>query len=211
MGRLHIVRHLLPTWTLVLGIGVFATQTARAKPQAHTISIRAHDADIRDVLRLFAKVGDVNIVVAPEVSAKVSLSLKNAPWDAALSTLLRTHHLGMQREDNIIFVDHLKSFTKRAHDELALRRARIQSAPMRTVIIPLNYARAEQMKPLVKQLLSKQGSVSVDRRTNSLVVTDRSSRTKTIQSTLSERETTNAKNRPTKGRRSGRPPPKTHR
>ena len=70
-----------------------------------TVSLELQSADVREVLRTLADVGRVNIVVAPEVTGRVSGRFKKLAWDEALRQILRALGLTMQRDGNVIYVD----------------------------------------------------------------------------------------------------------
>jgi type IV pilus assembly protein PilQ len=158
---------------VILPVALAATllsASAEAKPRRVTLDVK--DADIRNVLRFMAELGELNLVVAEEVSGKVTLHLKNVAFDAALQAVLMPKGLGIERTGEIAYVDSLDRITKRAEAAFALREKRQQAAPLRTILIPVSYASAESLLPLVKSMLSDRGRAAVDVRTNTLIVTD---------------------------------------
>jgi len=142
-----------------------------AKPE-RSISIDVKDADIHNVVRLLADTGGVNVVVPDHVAGKVTIKLRDVSWKRALEVILRAEGLGLEQDGNVIVVDTLENITRRAEARLRIDEARRKSAKLATVLIPVNYARAEELAPIVKAMLTERGSLIVDERTNTLIVTD---------------------------------------
>jgi type II secretory pathway component HofQ len=136
------------------------------------VTLNVKDADIHNVLRLLADAGKVNIVVPEEVKGRVTVNLKDVPWLKALDSVLASKGLGREKIGNVIHVDTLERLRARQEHRAAIAKAREESAALLTVLIPLRYAKANDMKPLVASLLTKRGTVAVDVRTNTLIVTD---------------------------------------
>jgi len=149
-----------------------APALARPPKEARRISLDVTKANVHDVLRMLADVGRMNLVVADEVQGTVTLTLRNVPWTQALDMVLRARGLGMEQRGNILRVAPLKTLQEEAETLARLKQAKAQTAPLRTWFIPVNYANASEMANHVKGVLSPRGSVSVDARTNTLIVTD---------------------------------------
>jgi type IV pilus assembly protein PilQ len=149
-----------------------APALARPPQEAKRISLDVTKANVHDVLRMLADVGRMNLVVADEVQGTVTLTLRNVPWTQALDMVLRARGLGMEQRGNILRVAPLKTLQEEAETLARLKQAKVRTAPLRTWFIPVNYANASEMANHVKGVLSPRGSVSVDARTNTLIVTD---------------------------------------
>ncbi|AKI98835.1 Type IV pilus biogenesis protein PilQ [Archangium gephyra] len=151
-----------------------AAAPAVAKPpqEMKRISLDVTRANVHDVLRMLADKGRLNLVVSEEVQGTVTLKLRDVAWTEALDVVLASRGLGMERRGNILRVASLKTLQAEAEALVRLKEAREQAAPLRTWMIPVNYARASELLPHVRGLLSPRGSVSVDLRTNTLIVTD---------------------------------------
>ena len=149
-----------------------APALARPPKESRRISLEVTKANVHDVLRMLADVGRMNLVVADEVQGTVTLTLRNVPWTQALDMVLRARGLGMEQRGNILRVAPLKTLQEEAETLARLKQAKAQTAPLRTWFIPVNYANASEMANHVKGVLSPRGSVSVDARTNTLIVTD---------------------------------------
>lgn len=142
------------------------------RPASKRVTLDVVHADIHDVLRILAEVGRLNVVVADEVQGKVTLKLRDVPWRQALDTVLSSQGLGQELRGNVLRVAPLKQLAEEAQVRARLKQAREEAAPLNTYFIPLSYAKAADMVPHVQAQLSPRGKVSVDARTNTLIVTD---------------------------------------
>lgn len=149
-----------------------AVSTGVEVPHNVRITLDVHEADIEAVVRLLAEKGRLNVVLADEVKGKVTVRLRNVRVEEALSMVLRLKGLGAEQLGNIIRVAPLEQLRREAEQRLALSEASQDERPLKTVFIPVNYARAEELLPLVKATLSRRGKASVDARTNTIIVTD---------------------------------------
>ncbi|HWA72501.1 MAG TPA: type IV pilus secretin PilQ [Polyangiaceae bacterium] len=136
------------------------------------IDLDLKDADIHNVLRLLADVGQVNIVTADNVSGTVTIRMRNVPWDQALDVVLQSKSLGMVRMANMIRVAPLADLEKEREMQIARRQQEVKLAPIETRLIPISYASAEELQDRSKSMLSERGSIAVDERTNVLIVRD---------------------------------------
>lgn len=163
---------------LVVALGLAAApssakRAARAKPKPKpTISLDVYQADLPNVIRLLADVSGKNVVIPEDVKGKVTVKLTNVPWDAALETVLALHDLGMVERGNIIRIAPKATLEAEARAALEEREAWRKTAPLVTRIIPVNYARASELAPLIRDVLSERGKVTYDERTNVLIVRD---------------------------------------
>ena len=137
------------------------------------ISLDLKDAEIQNVLRLLADVSKLNIVASDDVKGTITIKLRNVPWDQALDIILSAKQLDKIRNGNIIRVAPLKVL--RDEEEIRLQRAKAKAelAPLTVRLIPVSYAVAEDIQDQVQALLTLgRGKVSVDKRTNVLIVED---------------------------------------
>jgi type IV pilus assembly protein PilQ len=136
------------------------------------IDLDLKDADIHNVLRLLADVGQVNVVTADNVSGTVTIRMRNVPWDQALDVVLQSKGLGMVRMGNMIRVAPLADLEKEREMQLARRAQEVKLAPLETRLIPVSYANATQIQERARPLLSERGTIAVDERTNVLIARD---------------------------------------
>ena len=145
------------------------------------LTLNFQDIETRAVLQLLADASGQNIVVSDSVQGSVTLRLQNVPWDQALDIVLRTKGLDKRRNDNVIIVAPTEELAAREKAELAARQDVQELAPLRSEYLQVNYAKAGDLAALIKSqgdsgLLSKRGSVSVDERTNTLLLQDSADR-----------------------------------
>ncbi len=140
------------------------------------LSLNFQDIEVRAILQLIADFTGLNMVASDTVGGNVTLRLKNVPWDQALDIILRAKGLGMRQVDNVIMVAPNAEIAAREKLELEANKQVEELAPLRTEFIQINYAKADELAFLVKapenSLLSERGSVTVDARTNTLIVQD---------------------------------------
>ncbi|MGD9015284.1 MAG: type IV pilus secretin PilQ [Candidatus Omnitrophota bacterium] len=133
------------------------------------VSLNFKDADIRSVLRIIAYKSGVNIVSTPEVRGAVTIMLKNVPWERALETIVRTYGFAYEWiSDEVIMVSTLERLTeqRRVQEEAAAQE------PMDTATFILNFTRAEDIKVAMEKLISAKGKITVEPRSNALIITD---------------------------------------
>jgi type IV pilus assembly protein PilQ len=153
------------------------------------LTLNFQDIETRAVLQLLADASGQNIVVSDSVNGNVTLRLQNVPWDQALDIVLRTKGLDKRKQDNVIIVAPQAELAAREKAELAARKDVQELAPLRSEYVQVNYAKAKDMEGLIKtqsnSLLSPRGSVTVDERTNTLLLQDTSDRLADIRRLVS--------------------------
>ena len=138
-----------------------------------TLSLK--DADIKDVLRSFAQLSGLNIVVQPGVTGTVTVELTEVPWDQALEQILKINGLDYQLEGNIMRIAPIDVLRSEAEEQQRLVEAQALSVPLRTIIRRISYATARDIAVVLRSgggasILSRRGSVVVDERTNTLII-----------------------------------------
>ncbi|MDH3609353.1 MAG: type IV pilus secretin PilQ [Gammaproteobacteria bacterium] len=144
--------------------------------EGERLSLNFQDIEVRSVLQLIADFTNLNMVVSDAVSGNLTLRLKNVPWDQALDIILKTKGLGKRENGNVIYVAPSEEIAAREKLELEAQQQVQELAPLRSEFIQVNYARASDLAVLLKSsdnsLLSERGNVTVDDRTNNLLVQD---------------------------------------
>ncbi|HEV7609644.1 MAG TPA: type IV pilus secretin PilQ [Steroidobacteraceae bacterium] len=145
------------------------------------LTLNFQDIETRAVLQLLADASGQNIVVSDSVQGSVTLRLQNVPWDQALDIVLRTKGLDKRVNDNVIIVAPTEELASREKAELAAHADVADLSPLRSEYLQVNYAKAADLAGLIKAgtgggLLSKRGTVSVDERTNTLLLQDSADR-----------------------------------
>jgi type IV pilus assembly protein PilQ len=144
----------------------------QARYRGKRVSFEFKDIDIQNLLRVIAEISKRNVVLADDVSGKVTIRLRNVPWDQALDLILRTKQLGKEEFGNIIRIAPLKTLEEEARLRQERKKSLQQLEELLVNLIPVNYAVAGDMASRVKDVLSERGSVTVDTRTNVLIVKD---------------------------------------
>jgi len=154
------------------------------------LSLNFQDIEVRSVLQLLADFTGLNLVVSDSVEGNLTLRLKNVPWDQAMDIILKTKGLDQRKAGNVILIAPTDEIAAREKLELEARKQVEELERLRTEFIKVNYAKASDMADLLKQvdnaILSPRGSVSVDDRTNTLLVKDTNSSLQNVRSLLSE-------------------------
>tara|TARA_R110001606_G_scaffold1937_6_gene7680 strand:- start:2288 stop:4468 length:2181 start_codon:yes stop_codon:yes gene_type:complete len=152
------------------------------------LSLNFQDIEVRSVLQLIADFTNLNLVASDTVTGKITLRLQSVPWDQALELILKTKGLDKRQVGNVLLVAPAEEIAAREEQELKSQRQMASLAPLRTEYLSINYARAENLQALItkkggedRSLLSERGSVSVDQRTNTLIVQDTAAKLQEIK------------------------------
>ena len=149
------------------------------------LSLNFQDIEVRSVLQLIADFTDLNLVASDTVTGRITLRLKNVPWDQALDLILRTKGLDKRQDGNVLLVAPAAEIAAREKLQLENQKQISELAPLRTEFIQIRYASATELFELFnnagsessnQSMLSDRGSVIVDERTNSIILTDTAAR-----------------------------------
>ena len=138
------------------------------------ITLSFQSVDVRSLLQIIADVASTNMVISDSVQGEVAMRLENVPWDQALDIILRTKGLGLRQQGNVMLVAPLAELQAREKAEALANNEATELAPLRSELIQVNYAKASDLAALLKSgdssQLSNRGKVTVDERTNTLLV-----------------------------------------
>ncbi|MBZ4186501.1 MULTISPECIES: type IV pilus secretin PilQ [Thermomonas] len=190
-----------------------ASSDAGTRYSGKSVTFNFQDVPVRTVLQLIAEESGLNIVAADNVQGNVTLRLMNVPWDQALDLVLQAKSLDKRRNGNVVWVAPQKEI---ADFEQAKEDARInleERSEKVTEYIPVNYASAEDIAKLLTEeskgnqggggggggggsqggqnsqdrgFLSSRGSLSYDKRTNTLLVVDIAKKVDAIKKLVQE-------------------------
>ena len=170
-------------------VKVAAAEEEKRQYTGEKMTMNFQDIDTRALLQLLADTSGQNIVVSDTVHGSVTLRLQNVPWDQALDIVLRTKGLDKRQDGNVIIVAPADEIAAREKAELAARKDLQELEPLRSEYLQVNYAKAADMATLIKStgrsLLSPRGNVSVDARTNTLLLQDTADRLEDIRRLVS--------------------------
>ena len=151
-----------------------AAKKAKFGYTGEKLSLNFQNIEVRAVLQLLADFTGLNMVASDTVTGNVTLRLKNVPWDQALDIILKAKGLAMRKAGNVIMVAPQEEIATREKLELEAEKQLRELAPLKTEFVQINYAKAEDIAKLIKaegkNLLSERGNVSVDERTNTLLI-----------------------------------------
>ncbi len=155
------------------------------------ISLDFQDIEVRRVLQLLADFTGINMVTADSVQGNITLRLKDVPWDQALDIILKTKNLDKRRNGNVIWIAPVSELIKSEEEEAKALAQSVKLAPIQTEYMQLSYAKVTDIEKLITQtkssnnsnssngnnnssesLLSSRGTISVDTRTNTLIIND---------------------------------------
>lgn len=155
------------------------------------LSLNFQDIEVRSVLATLAEFTGLNLVASDSVTGRVTLNLNDVPWDQALALILQSQGLSSREQGNVIVVAPASELADLERQELEARNQRETLSPLVTEFIEIKYARAEDLAQLLRGgdadgfgLLTDRGRVSVDNRTNTLLIQDTSEQVSDIMRTL---------------------------
>jgi type IV pilus assembly protein PilQ len=136
------------------------------------ISIETSEADIRDILRFIGEEAGINMIINPDVSGKLTVKLREIPWDQALIVILRARGLAYTRTGSVLRVGTLDAIQKEELMAIQLAAGRRSVEPLKVKLIPVSYAPADQLATQASNFKTDRGKIVGDNRTSSLIVTD---------------------------------------
>jgi type IV pilus assembly protein PilQ len=157
----------------------------RKRYTGHPVSLDFQNADLRSVLRTFAEISGLNMVIDPAVQGTVDIVLTEVPWDQALDIILRGNQLGYTVDGTIVRIAPLKVLAAEEDERRKLADAQALSGDLRVRTFALSYAKAQELQPLLtRSALSQRGQIQVDPRTNTLIITDLTDRLTTAENLI---------------------------
>ena len=158
-----------------LSISSFAQEGDEIVPEEQVavtgdkVSLDFKDADIRSVLKIISYKAGVNIVVTPEVAGAVTIKLQDVLWEKALNTIVKTYGYDYEWiSDNVIMVSTLTKLTEQRQIQLEAK----EKEPLDTDTFTLNFTKAAEIKIAIEKLVSERGTIMLEERSNTLIITD---------------------------------------
>jgi len=141
-----------------------------------TISLNFQDIPVRTVLQIIADYNEFNLITSDTVTGNITLRLDGVPWDQALDIILKVKGLDKRMQGNILMVAPSDELAAREAQSLQAQQQVEELALLHSEYVQINYAKAGDFADLIKNddtsILSMRGSVSVDERTNTLLIRD---------------------------------------
>lgn len=141
----------------------------------HRISLDFKDADIKNVLRLFADISGLNIIVSDNVQGQVTVKLDNIPWDEALDLVLETNNLGKIVTRNIVRIETMEQIKRINAEKLEAKKSQEKLEDLIIKTVDISYAKATKLVNFIKKmkgLLSERGSINSFELTNKITIQD---------------------------------------
>lgn len=172
----------IPRRRVAVGAGGASAGTARLPGQppavgptyaGDPVSMDFQNADLRAVLRVFAEISALNIVIDSSVRGEVNVALTEVPWDQAFDVILRANGLGYELDGTVVRIASIERLQEEAEARAVLARREAEAGELAVFTRTLSYARADDLVPLITgSSLSSRGEVFTDPRTNTLIVRD---------------------------------------
>ncbi len=177
------------------------------------LSLNFQKISVRAALQVIADFTDLNFVTSDSITGDLSLRLKDVPWDQALDVILQTKGLAMRQKGNVAWVAPADEIAAKEKQALEAQQEVGELEPMVSELIKVSYAKVEDIAAILKSvkavetgftqsafgsvtvneieteknsLLSERGSVSVDGRTNSILIQDTASKLKEIKKLIAK-------------------------
>ena len=146
------------------------------------VSMEFQNAELRSVLRTFAEISGLNLVIDPQVAGTVDVALVDVPWDQAFDVILRSNRLGYEVDGTVVRIAPLAALAAEDEERRALAEQQALAGELVVLTRALGYARAADLAELVtRTVLSPRGQVQIDVRTNTLVIADLQDRASAAQ------------------------------
>ncbi len=153
------------------------------------LSLNFQDIEVRSVLATLAEFTGLNLVASDSVSGRVTLNLNDVPWDQALDLILQSQGLASRKQGNVVVVAPAGELAALERQKLEARSQQETLTPLVTKFFEVKYARAQDLAQLLRGedgfgLLTERGRVSIDQRTNTLLIQDTADQVAQIMGTL---------------------------
>lgn len=167
----------------------------REKPTytGEKLTLQFQDMDLKAILHTLGDFAGINIVISDDVQGSMALNLVNVPWDQALDIILKSKGLGKRQEGNVMMIAPADVIAQREQQELEANKQQEELAPLRSELIQVNYAKASEIAAILQAglsesgdskavgIMSERGSVSIDSRTNTILVQDVSTKIEDVR------------------------------
>ncbi|MCW8857153.1 MAG: type IV pilus secretin PilQ [Kangiella sp.] len=163
------------------------------KYSGEKLTLQFQDMDLKAILHTLGDFAGINIVISDDVQGSMALNLVNVPWDQALDIILKSKGLGKRQEGNVMMIAPADVIAQREQQELEANQQQEELAPLRSELIQVNYAKASEIAAILQAglegagdskavgVLSDRGSVSIDPRTNTILVQDVASKLEDVR------------------------------
>ena len=166
------------------------TQGSRPGYRGERLSLNFQNVDVRALLQVIADFTNLNIVTSDTVQGKLTLRLKDVPWDQALDIIMQSRGLDMRKNGNVVMIAPREELVTKEKLTLESKQQIAEIEPLRTETFTLNYQTAEKIRDMLtdekQSVLSKRGSALADIRSNKLFVMDTPSRLDEVRQMIAQ-------------------------
>lgn len=166
------------------------TQGSRPGYRGERLSLNFQNVDVRALLQVIADFTNLNIVTSDTVQGKLTLRLKDVPWDQALDIIMQSRGLDMRKNGNVVMIAPREELATKEKLALESKQQIAEIEPLRTETFTLNYQTAEKLREMLtdekQSVLSKRGSALADIRSNKLFVMDTPSRLDEVRQMIAQ-------------------------
>ena len=147
-----------------------------ASYKGEPVSLNFQDVEVRSVLQVLADYAGINLVASDQVQGNITLRLQDVPWDQALALVLRSKGLARREEGNVLLIAPAGELAEQSLGESYGQALDAQLQPLRRELMPIHHANASELAEVLLAtladdgILTGRGSLSVDARTNTLLV-----------------------------------------
>jgi len=184
----NIGQILLPVVTLVIACGLplysassspersalttspLAVQESRY--EGEPVSLKVVGISLVDFFKTISELSGLNFLIDPDVTGSLTLNVERVPWDQLFDAVLQSHGLVMRMEGNLVRISTQTKLIQEQQAQRQLKQARLQAGDTITVSRRLNYAIGTEIISTLESHLSPRGTINVDSRTNTLIITD---------------------------------------
>ena len=160
-----------PLATLLIAAAFAAPKTPTPTTEAR-VSLDVKDAPVGDIVSVLVEVGGFQVVFDPAPPCSLTLKLTKVRWRIALEAAFRACRLAYEEDGGILRIAPVERLKAEGEDRRKLDEERARSGAHTVSSFRLSYARAAEMAPIVKRVLSPRGDVVYDTRTNTLIIVD---------------------------------------
>jgi type IV pilus assembly protein PilQ len=140
--------------------------------EGEPVSLKLVDVSLIDFFRAISELSGLNVLIDPDVSGSITINVEQVPWDQLFDAVLRSHSLTRTIQGNLVRISTKRKLREEEESEQALKRAAFLARDRVTVTRHLNYSSGEELIPSFERQLSERGQINVDKRTNTLIITD---------------------------------------
>ena len=183
----------LPLYSAGSGPGASALATSpqavqESQYEGEPVSLKVVGISLVDFLRTISELSGLNFLIDPEVTGSLTLNVEQVPWDQLLDSVLQSQGLVRIIEGSLVRISTQTKLIQEQESQRQLKEARLQAGETITVSRRLNYATATELIPILESQLSPRGSINVDIRTNTVIITDIPSAIERLLGTTDSRE-----------------------